>query len=157
MRESRPGGRVGREGEGSRDHGVGGGGADAAGAPTRAPGPSSRHNLRMADAASSAYSPQFLDHLKSPRGQGALEDATHRGVAEDGVCGDRLALDLRVEAGVVVSARFRVQGCPGAIAVGSALAMIAPGRDAGTESVSAADLEAVLGGVPAAKRHVLRL
>jgi nitrogen fixation protein NifU and related proteins len=112
---------------------------------------------RPRDPAAAAYSPAFLDHLVHPRNQGALSDATHRGEAQDGVCGDRLSLDLRVEAGLVSSARFRVQGCPGAIAVGSALASLAPGRAARTDSVSAADLEAALGGVPPAKRHALRL
>jgi NifU-like protein involved in Fe-S cluster formation len=104
-----------------------------------------------------AYSARFLDHLTRPRAQGRLEDATHRGEAEDETCGDRLSLDLRVEGGVVADARFRVVGCPGAIAVGSALAALLPGRPAAEDAVPAAALEAECGGVPPAKRHALRL
>jgi nitrogen fixation protein NifU and related proteins len=104
-----------------------------------------------------AYSERFLDHLTHPRAQGTLERATHRGEAEDETCGDRLSLDLVVERGVVVDARFRVLGCPGAIAVGSALASLLPGRPARADAVPAAALEAECGGVPAAKRHALRL
>jgi nitrogen fixation NifU-like protein len=103
------------------------------------------------------YSPAFLDHLARPRSQGALDDATHRGEAEDAACGDRLALDLRVEAGLVRAARFRVVGCPGSIAAGSALAALLPGRAAREDAVSAGEVEAALGGVPVAKRHALRL
>jgi len=104
-----------------------------------------------------AYSAAFLDHLTHPRGAGRLDRATHRGAAEDGVCGDRITLDLRVEAGQIVAVRFRVEGCPGAIAAGSALTSLLPGRAAGPRAVEAAELEAALGGVPPAKRHALRL
>jgi nitrogen fixation NifU-like protein len=104
-----------------------------------------------------AYSARFLDHLTHPRAQGTLADATHGGTAEDEACGDRLSLDLRVRDGVVLDARFRVLGCPGAIAVGSALASLLPGRPARGDAVPAAALEAECGGVPAAKRHALRL
>ena len=105
----------------------------------------------------SAYSARFLEHLRRPRLQGALEKATHRGEAEDPVCGDRLSLDLVVEGGVVRDARFRVLGCPGSIAVGSALATLLVGRPAREDAVPAADLEQEVGGVPPAKRHALRL
>lgn len=110
----------------------------------------------MADAPSGC-SPAFLDHLRAPRGVGTLDAPTHRGDAEDAVCGDRLALDLRVVGGRVVEVRHRAEGCHGAVAVGSALAILLPGREARPDAVSAADLEAALGGVPGAKRHALRL
>ena len=103
------------------------------------------------------YPAAFLDHLTRPRRTGTLAAATHRAEVEDGVCGDRLALDLAVDGGVVVDARFRVQGCPGAIAVGSALVAALVGRPARPEAVAAAELDAALGGVPPAKRHALRL
>ncbi len=103
------------------------------------------------------FSAAYLDHLASPRGQGRLEDATHRATVEDPVCGDRLTLDLRVVAGVVREARFRVVGCTGAIAVGSALASLLPGRAAAEAAVTGTELDATLGGVPPARRHALRL
>ena len=103
------------------------------------------------------YSDRFLDHVAHPRGRGDLPAATHRGEALDDACGDRLAFELRVEGGVVAAARFRVEGCPGAIAVGSAVASLLPGRPAVATALSSADVEAALGGVPPAKRHALRL
>lgn len=103
------------------------------------------------------YSDAFLDHFKKPRGQGSLGDATHSGRAEDPACGDELELDLRVLDGLIEAARFRVRGCSGAIAVGSALVTLLPGLEARPDCVSRQQLEEVLGGLPPTKRHVTRL
>lgn len=103
------------------------------------------------------YAAAFLEHFQHPRGQGSLTDATHTAERQDAVCGDVLALDLRVEDGRVAAARFRARGCAGAIAVGSALATLLPGRAARPRTVSRDDLVAELGRVPAGKRHALRL
>ena len=75
----------------------------------------------------------------------------------DATCGDRLTLDLDVVAGVVRDARFRVEGCPAAIAVGSVLSSLAIGRPGHVESIASVDIETALGGVPSGKRHALRL
>lgn len=103
------------------------------------------------------YAEPFLDHFRNPRGQGSLEAPSHSALASDPACGDELALDLHVSGGVVQAARFRVRGCAGAIAVGSALVSLLPGRSAQPDSVTREELERVLGGVPATKRHALRL
>jgi nitrogen fixation NifU-like protein len=103
------------------------------------------------------YPPAFLDHLKTPRGAGRLAAPTHRGRAEEHACGDVLSIDLRVEDGRVVDAGFSAQGCPGVLAVGSALASLLPGRAAGPDALRASEVDAALGGVPPAKRHALRL
>lgn len=103
------------------------------------------------------YHPAFQDHFRAPRGQGGLAVATHRGEATDAACGDWMAIDLRVQDGTVAEARYRVRGCPGAIAVGSALVTLLPGRRAQSHAVADAELEALLGEVPAMKRHALRL
>ncbi|HVG95142.1 MAG TPA: iron-sulfur cluster assembly scaffold protein, partial [Planctomycetota bacterium] len=112
-----------------------------------------------ADGASAAFSPPFADHLRHPRNAGTLAPAsvTHRGACDDPACGDRLTLDLHVEDGVVRESRFRVEGCVGAIACGSALTTLLAGRAALPDAVTAGEIEAALGGVPSAKRHALRL
>jgi len=83
--------------------------------------------------------------------------ASHRGVAFDEACGDQLWLDLRVEGGQVRDAAYRVAGCAGAIAAGSALVVLLPGRAASPDAVVREDVEAVLDGIPGAKRHALGL
>jgi NifU-like protein involved in Fe-S cluster formation len=103
------------------------------------------------------YADAFLEHFRNPRGQGGLDAPTHQGAATDAACGDELELDLRVEGGRIAEARFRVRGCSGAIAAGSALVTLLPGRAARPDTVTRAEIEATLGGIPANKRHVLRL
>ncbi len=103
------------------------------------------------------YAEAFLDHFHNPRGQGGLADATHSARLEDPACGDELTLDLKIASGRILDARFRARGCMGAIAVGSALADLLPGRRAQPEAITRAELETVLGEVPTAKRHALRL
>ena len=96
-------------------------------------------------------------HFLEPRGHGGLEDATHAATAGDPACGDELSLDLRVVDGTIRDVRFRARGCSGAIAVGSALATLLPGLPARADAIDREALDAELGGVPQAKRHVLRL
>lgn len=103
------------------------------------------------------YASAFEDHFLHPRGQGDLPTATHRGEARDPACGDWMALALRVADGRVAECRYRVQGCAGSIAVGSALMELLPGRPAREDAVADGELEAALGSLPRMKRHALRL
>ena len=99
----------------------------------------------------------FEEHFLRPRGQGALPDATHAACVEDPACGDELTLELRVVDGLVDLARFRVRGCSGSIAVGSALATLLPGRAARADALTREELAAEIVGMPPGKQHVLRL
>ena len=103
------------------------------------------------------HSEAYLRHFQQPSGQGSLAAATHSATVTDPACGDELALDLVVAEARVVDARFRVRGASGAIAAGSALVTLLPGRPAAETALTRADLEVELGGVVAAKRHALRL
>jgi len=100
---------------------------------------------------------RYERHFLQPHGQGGLAHPTHAATASDPACGDELSLELAVDAGVIEDARFRVRGCSGAIAVGSALATLLPGRPARLDALRREDLEAELGALPSSKRHVLRL
>lgn len=99
----------------------------------------------------------YLNHFLHPRGQGLLATATHRAQAEDPVCGDRMELDLEVREGVILEACYRVQGCAGSIAAGSALCGLLTGRQAQLPPDLRGELEAALGGVPAGKGHAVDL
>lgn len=69
-----------------------------------------------------AYSTQVLDHYESPRNVGKL-DSTDSSVGTGLVgapsCGDVLKLQIRVEAGIIVDAKFKAYGCGSAIASSS--------------------------------------
>jgi NifU-like protein involved in Fe-S cluster formation len=99
----------------------------------------------------------YQDHFLNPRGQGVLASATHRASVTDSACGDELTLDLAVAGVRIEAASFRVRGCSGAIAAGSALVSLLPGRPAVASAVTRNDLIEVLAGVPQAKGHALRL
>ena len=66
------------------------------------------------------YSETVLDHFRHPRNYGALPaaDITHEGV--NPLCGDRLRIEIKLEAGRVEMARFRGDAC----AIGTAAASL---------------------------------
>ncbi|MFB3854887.1 MAG: Fe-S cluster assembly sulfur transfer protein SufU [Vicinamibacterales bacterium] len=79
------------------------------------------------------YQEVILDHNKRPRNFHALEGASHTAEGFNPLCGDRLTVHLRVEAGVVTEASFEGSGC--AISKASASMM--------TESVKGRRMEDV--------------
>ena len=65
------------------------------------------------------YRELILDHARSPRHFGKLEQATHSAEGINPLCGDKLRMYLRVDADDTISdARFEGSGC--AISVASA-------------------------------------
>lgn len=96
----------------------------------------------------------FTDHFKAPRNVGDLARPDARVDVDNPVCGDRLTLAIRVEAGKVAEVAWRVLGCSGAIAAASAMSEMVEGRT--VEEAAAIDRDAIdraLGGLPALKRH----
>jgi nitrogen fixation NifU-like protein len=57
------------------------------------------------------YAEHVMEHYKRPHGRGTLPDATHRYDDGNPSCGDRIAVALRVEDGVIVAARQEASGC----------------------------------------------
>jgi nitrogen fixation NifU-like protein len=65
------------------------------------------------------YRALVLEHARSPRNFGLLDDATHRAEGINPLCGDKLELTLGIDAdGCIVNAAFEGTGC--AISVASA-------------------------------------
>ena len=67
------------------------------------------------------YQEMILDHGRSPRNFGPLSGANRSATGNNPLCGDRIALHLCVEDGVVTDASFEGVGC--AISVASASLM----------------------------------
>jgi nitrogen fixation protein NifU and related proteins len=104
------------------------------------------------------FSATVLDHFYNPRNVGPLEGATHEGTA--GVPGDGpyLRLWFRFEGDTVRAAAYRTYGCPAAVASGSVLAELAPGRTlAQLRQITPADVMRLLGGLPEGKGHCAEL
>ncbi len=67
------------------------------------------------------YQETILDHYRQPRNFGRLVAANRKAVGYNPLCGDKLALYLRVENGVIRDASFEGDGC--AISTASASLM----------------------------------
>ena len=67
------------------------------------------------------YQEVILDHNKKPRNFGELTAADHRAEGNNPLCGDRLTVELSLEAGRIADVRFRGHGC--AISTASASLM----------------------------------
>jgi nitrogen fixation NifU-like protein len=57
------------------------------------------------------YQDTILDHAKKPRNFGPLPEANRHAEGYNPLCGDKVALHLRVEDGTVRDARFEGSGC----------------------------------------------
>ena len=77
-----------------------------------------------------AYSPQLIDHYENPRNVGKFEidDTVGTGMVGAPACGDVMKLQIKVEQGVIVDARFKTYGCGSAIASSSLVTEWVKGR-----------------------------
>ncbi|MBW1645002.1 MAG: iron-sulfur cluster assembly scaffold protein [Deltaproteobacteria bacterium] len=100
------------------------------------------------------FTKEVLDHFTNPRNMGDLEQPTIVSRGGDPDCGDYIELQLRLENERIVAVAARVYGCPYAIATTSAFTELIKGKtlDEALE-VSDEEVDRVLGGLPAAKRH----
>ena len=100
------------------------------------------------------YSDIILDHARNPRNLGPLPDANARGYQMNPVCGDTLALALRIEGDLVAEARFQAQGCTASVAAGSVLTEMLRGMTVERAlELTHDDISEAVGGLPASKLH----
>jgi nitrogen fixation NifU-like protein len=68
-----------------------------------------------------AYSEKVIDHYENPRNVGKMEidETVGTGMVGAPACGDVMKLQIRVEDGVIVDAKFKTYGCGSAIASSS--------------------------------------
>ncbi len=77
-----------------------------------------------------AYSEKVMDHYQNPRNVGKFEEAEDIGTGMVGApaCGDVMKLQIKVENGVILDAKFKTYGCGSAIASSSLLTEWVKGR-----------------------------
>ena len=71
-----------------------------------------------------AYSKQVLDHYENPRNVGKMDEndpSVGTGMVGAPACGDVMRLQIRVNDGIIVDAKFKTYGCGSAIASSSLL------------------------------------
>ena len=69
-----------------------------------------------------AYSDKVIDHYENPRNVGKMDAADSSigtGVVGAPACGDVMRLQIKVEDGIIVDAKFKTYGCGSAIASSS--------------------------------------
>ena len=69
-----------------------------------------------------AYSDKVLDHYENPRNVGKMDDndpSVGTGMVGAPACGDVMKLQIKVEDGIIVDAKFKTYGCGSAIASSS--------------------------------------
>jgi nitrogen fixation protein NifU and related proteins len=95
-----------------------------------------------------------MDHVRNPRNAGELEDANASCRVRSSADGDMLQLQLRIEEGRILKARFKVFGCGAAIASGSILTEMMIGKTvADVQTITNEQLSAAMGGLPPEKTH----
>jgi nitrogen fixation NifU-like protein len=100
------------------------------------------------------YSERLLDHFQNPRHVGELPPPAITVEVENPACGDILRLSARFEDDRVAEARYKIRGCTASIAAGSALTEWMTGKTrAELKAVSAAEIEAGVGGLAAESKH----
>jgi nitrogen fixation NifU-like protein len=93
------------------------------------------------DAFAALYRELVLDHGHAPRHTGDVEAATHATQASNPLCGDRVALSLRLDdRGRITTLRHRTEGCLLCTASASLMACDVPGRDADAVNIRLARL-----------------
>lgn len=78
-----------------------------------------------------AYSEQVLDHYENPRNVGSLDKNSPdvgTGMVGAPACGDVMKLQIQVEDGVIVDAKFKTYGCGSAIASSSLVTEMLKGK-----------------------------
>jgi nitrogen fixation NifU-like protein len=67
---------------------------------------------------SEMYTERLLDHYRNPRNRGRLDAPDLAAEEYNPLCGDRVTIEMRTEAGRVIEARFEGRGC--ALCLGAA-------------------------------------
>jgi nitrogen fixation NifU-like protein len=100
------------------------------------------------------YSEKVIDHLMHPRNVGEIENADGVGRVGNPVCGDIMALFIKVENGVIVDAKFKTYGCGAAISTSSMVTELVKGKTVEEAlKISNKAVAEALGGLPPVKMH----
>ena len=100
------------------------------------------------------YSAKLLDYFQNPRCVGEIPDADAVAEVSNPVCGDVMKLWVKVEAGRIVDAKFKAQGCSAAIATSSYATEMLIGMELDqARKISKEEVAEALGGLPPSKIH----
>lgn len=103
-----------------------------------------------------SYSEKVLDHYENPRNVGSLDKNDPNvgtGMVGAPACGDVMKLQIRVEDGIIIDAKFKTYGCGSAIASSSLVTELLKGQTlAEAETIKNSDIATELA-LPPVKIH----
>ena len=104
------------------------------------------------------YSEKVMDHFKNPRNMGEIPDADGIGTVGNPVCGDMMAVYIKVKDKRIVDIKFKTFGCGAAIATSSMVTELAKGKTLEeAKKITRATVAESLGGLPKIKMHCSNL
>jgi len=102
------------------------------------------------------YNENVMDHFLVPRNIGLMadEEASGFSITGDPSCGDQLYLWIKVEREKIIDIKFKLFGCPGAIATSSMMTVLAKGKSIDeANKITDDDVIERLEGIPENKKH----
>jgi nitrogen fixation NifU-like protein len=100
------------------------------------------------------YSDKVMDHFTNPRNVGEIPNADGMGKVGNPVCGDIMALYIKVDNNVITDAKFKTFGCGAAIATSSMVTELVKGKTVEEAlNISNKAVAEALGGLPPIKMH----
>jgi len=98
--------------------------------------------------------PLSVEHFLNPRNVGEIENPDGVGTVGDPECGDYFKVWIRVEGDLLAEVKYKVFGCPAAIATCSMMSELATGMTMEEASMlDDIDIMVALGGLPEPKQH----
>ena len=104
------------------------------------------------------YSDKVLDHFRSPRNVGEIEDADGVGTVGNPVCGDMMSIYIKVKDNSIEDIKFKTFGCGAAIATTSMTTELAKGKTLDEAmKITREQVAEELDGLPPVKMHCSNL
>lgn len=101
-----------------------------------------------------AYSDKVMEHFRSPRNVGEMENPDGVGKVGNPVCGDIMELYIKVKDDVITDAKFKTFGCGAAIATSSMVTELVKNKTIEEAlKISNRAVAEALGGLPPIKMH----
>jgi nitrogen fixation NifU-like protein len=104
------------------------------------------------------YTEKVKEHFFHPRNVGEIKNPDGFGKVGNPVCGDVMAIYIKVKYGKIVDIKFKTYGCSAAIASSSILTEMVKGKTLDEAlKITRDDVANELGGLPAIKMHCSNL
>jgi nitrogen fixation NifU-like protein len=107
---------------------------------------------------SDTFTDEVMQRFKQPKNAGNLQTINGRGKAGDPACSDVVELQIYFQDNIIKNAKFKVFGCPGAVATADVFIDWIKGKTINEAlSVTEEDIADMLGGLPVESRHCAHL